>query len=411
MEGSGGAGMTLTVFSCGAGKQSSAIAILIAEAALPRPDAAIFSDTGWEPEGVYRQVDRIEALLADVDVPLYRVSRGNLRDDVLDPYRQAAIPAFTLGVWREQRNVLESIPCPEGCGWTPEIRKDMETQLDAVRADGADLVAAWAAVRTQWPAGCDRCDNTGRLVIKWNGELVRDRGSITRRCTGRYKVEPIEQKVRELLGAKVSLSDCRYCGGTGQRVPPWDLTLPPGPCSVCKGTSRRRRVGSVPKGAKAEQWIGFSTDEAGRVSNKRDDGEGGTEGFPSYITPRYPLLDLGLSRKDCERMLTSYGWGDTIKSACVGCPYHGNAAWRDMRDNRPEDWAAAVAFDEQFRRAPGLDGERYLHASRIPLSIAPIDRVTRKEAGEAQTDLFDALADNDDPDGCSPYGCRSGAAA
>lgn len=408
MESYGGTDVTLTVFTCGAGKQSATTTILIAESALPRPDAAIFSDTGWEPAGVYTQVDRIEKLLATVDVPLYQVGRGNLRDDVLDPYRQAAIPAFTLGPWREQRTPAEWVPCPERCGWGPLMTQDdMIASLELLEHDDE----AWARGRANWPDHCARCGSTGEMVTKWTGEMVRDRGSITRRCTGRYKVEPIEQKVRELLGAKVTDQDCRYCAATGRRVPPWDLTLEPGPCSVCKGTGKRRRVGSVPKGATAEQWIGFSTDEAGRVSSKRDNGTGGTDGFPNYITPRYPLLDLGLSRKDCERMLAGYGWGDTIKSACIGCPYHGNAAWRDMRDNRPDDWAAAVEFDEQFRRAPGLDSERFLHASRIPLSIAPIDRVTRKESGEAQTDLFDALADADDPDGCSPFGCRSGRAA
>lgn len=55
---------------------------------------------------------------------------------------------------------------------------------------------------------------------------------------------------------------------------------------------------------------------------------------------------------------------------------------------------------------------------RIPLSIAPIDRVTRTEWADRQTNLLDAIADieagldeDGDPDGCSPYGCRSGVSA
>lgn len=190
-----------------------------------------------------------------------------------------------------------------------------------------------------------------------------------RQCTSEYKLAPINRKVRELLGA----------------APP----------------DFRR----VPKGQVAEQWIGFSTDEIHRVSDK--DGV-------SYITKRYPLLDLGMSRKDCERWLKARGWGETAKSACVGCPYHGNAQWRDLRDNHPEEWADAVAFDEAIRKGGArglpLNGTAYLHRSRLPLAIAPINRVTRNEWADRSPDIFDALAELGDPDGCSPYGCRSGAA-
>jgi hypothetical protein len=131
----------------------------------------------------------------------------------------------------------------------------------------------------------------------------------------------------------------------------------------------------------------------------------------SYVRKRYPLLELAMSRRDCERWLDSRGWGDTAKSACIGCPYHGNAQWRDLRDNHPDEWADAVAFDEAIRKGGArclpLDGEAFLHRSRVSLAVAPIDRVTRAEWRGRQGDLFDALEDGD-PDGCSPYGCRSG---
>ncbi len=188
-----------------------------------------------------------------------------------------------------------------------------------------------------------------------------------RQCTSEYKLAPIGRKVRELLGA--AAPDFRR----------------------------------VPKGRLAEQWIGFSTDEIHRVSDNHG---------VSYVRRRYPLLELSMSRKDCERWLTARGWGDTAKSACVGCPFHGNAQWRDLRDNHPDEWADAVAFDEAIRKGGArglpLNGEAFLHRSRVPLAIAPIDRVTRKEWADRSPDIFDALAELGDPDGCSPYGCRSG---
>jgi hypothetical protein len=189
-----------------------------------------------------------------------------------------------------------------------------------------------------------------------------------RTCTSEYKLAPIQRKVRELLGAQAP--------------------------------AFRR----VPKGRTCEQWIGFSTDEVHRAGRHKRD--------PGYIQHRYPLLDLGMDRKACERFLRSREWWPVTKSACIGCPYHGNSAWRDIRDNRPAEWADAVEFDLAIRKGGArglpLDGEAFLHRSRLPLSIAPIDKVTRAEWKARQGDLLDVLAEEGDPDGCSPYGCRSG---
>lgn len=232
-------------------------------------------------------------------------------------------------------------------------------------------------------------------------------GISQRQCTPHYKVRPIQAEIRRLLGAKVSELPCRYCDGSGQRVSPISVRkgVPrAGTCSICHGAAVLRRVGNPPAGTFAEQWIGFSTDEIGRVSHSR----------VSYARSRFPLLELNMSRTDCERWMRSRGWTSVSKSACIGCPFHGNKAWRELRDQRPGEWADAVAFDRQLRDGSALDGQAYLHRSGLPLDEAPIDRVSRREWGEAQIDLFDAVADeleDGDPDGCSPYGCRSGEAA
>ncbi|AWG64222.1 hypothetical protein DDT46_10725 [Mycobacteroides abscessus] len=326
----------IRVLSLGAGVQSTVLALMACDGTLPGLDAAVFADTGWEPPAVYEQVDRLAAELARVDIPLHRVSSGNLRADTLDPaHRFVSVPYFT-------RN-----------------------------ADGGE-------------------------------------GMGRRQCTSEYKLKPIKVKVRELLGY-------------------------PHPTPV-------------PRDVFAEQWIGFSTDEIHRVRNRLD---------VNYSRPRYPLLDLGMSRKDCQRWLERAGWGHTAKSACIGCPFHGNAQWRYMyerrdicatcghtRDDhwrgfdepkacahlynrdRPEEiadlcmckrfhslWDDAVDFDRRIRKggasANPLDGEAFLHRSRVPLDLAPIGRVTRAEYADMQLDLFE----DGDPDGCSPYGCRSGEVA
>jgi hypothetical protein len=183
-----------------------------------------------------------------------------------------------------------------------------------------------------------------------------------RQCTHEYKLKPVRKKTRQMLGAP----------------PPY------------------RRV---PRGHAAEMWIGFSTDEVGRINDRRD---------VLYIQKRYPLLELGMSRKDCTRWLAERSWGHTVKSACIGCPMHGNRQWRDLRDNQPEQWADAVEFDRSIRDGgsrplkPGA--QAFLHRSLLPLDQAPIDRMSRRDYTDLQLDLFE----DGDPDGCSPYGCRSG---
>jgi hypothetical protein len=72
--------MTLNVLSLGAGVQSTTLALMAADGVLPLPDCAIFADTGWEPQAVYRHLDWLESILP---FPVIRVSAGDLRADVL----------------------------------------------------------------------------------------------------------------------------------------------------------------------------------------------------------------------------------------------------------------------------------------------------------------------------------------
>lgn len=284
----------MRTLSLGAGRQSTALFLASCEGLIEPFDAAIFSDTGWEPRAVYTHLDRLEAFGAEHGLPVYRVSAGNIRDDALDPeHRFASMPLYVLN------------------------------------PDGSD-------------------------------------GMARRQCTSEYKLKPIKRQVRELLG--------------------YPHPIP------------------VPKGVYVETAIGISTDEIGRA---RD----------SDVNLRnvFPLLDLGWTAKDCIRFNESRGWTTVVKSACIGCPFHGNRQWREMRDHQPEEWADAVAFDAAIRggsaraNAAGKDlrGSMFLHRSRVPLAEAPIDRVTTTEWRERQGDLFD-LGEDGDPDGCSPFACRSG---
>ena len=93
----------LTVLSLGAGVQSSTL-LLMAEAGEiePRPDAAIFADTGWEPAAVYQHLDWLET---QTSIPIHRVSNGrNLYDDTWNGTNKTGrhitlIPIFVMAKW------------------------------------------------------------------------------------------------------------------------------------------------------------------------------------------------------------------------------------------------------------------------------------------------------------------------
>ncbi len=163
-----------------------------------------------------------------------------------------------------------------------------------------------------------------------------DGGGMGRRqCTSEYKIQPIRQKVRELLGL-----------GKGERGP---------------------------KEVAVQQWIGISTDEIQRLKYSQD----------KYIENRWPLIEARMSRQDCLKWMERNGYPMPAKSSCIGCPYHSDAQWRDIRDNDPESWADAVEVDRLMRlNGPvrGMTQLEYMHRSCVPL--AEVDLSTPEDHGQ-----------------------------
>jgi 3'-phosphoadenosine 5'-phosphosulfate sulfotransferase (PAPS reductase)/FAD synthetase len=159
-------------------------------------------------------------------------------------------------------------------------------------------------------------------------------GTLRRICTTEYKIQPIERKIRELLG-------------------------------VAKGKR-------VPKEIWVEQWFGISKDEIYRIK----------ESNQGWIKRRWPLVfELGWSRSDCLRWWEKQGLPVPPRSACIGCPYHSDKEWREMKDRRPDEWADAVEFDGIIRTGTrGTTQKCYLHKSRKPLEMA--DLSTAEDHGQ-----------------------------
>jgi hypothetical protein len=247
----------MTILSLGAGVQSSTMALLAARGKItPTPDAAIFADTGWEPRAVY---DYLEYLVGLLPFPVYRVTAGNIRDDV----------------------------------------------SRGINSTGGSFAAV--PFHLQMPGGA--------------------KGFGRRQCTSEYKIRPIQKKIVEL----------------------------------CHG---KRSKGQV------SLWMGISTDEASRMKPSR----------VQYIVHRWPLIELEMSRGACLRWLEEEGVQRPPKSSCLGCPFHSDRQWREIRDGNPAEWDDVVRFDREIRDQKGIKGKQYLHRSLKPLN--EVDLSTAEERGQ-----------------------------
>ena len=156
--------------------------------------------------------------------------------------------------------------------------------------------------------------------------FVGSGGFSKRQCTSNYKLRPIRREIRALLGV-------------GPR-------------------------GHVNAGA-VESWIGISTDEAIR---KKPSGL-------AFIVNRHPLIEKWMSREDCKAWLRDNNYPLPPKSACIQCPFQGNAGWRRRRADS-EQWAEVTALDRWLRLPPQVvrfHGELFLHHSRTPLETANLN--------------------------------------
>ena len=164
-------------------------------------------------------------------------------------------------------------------------------------------------------------------VIPWHMKMPNGDGAMGRRqCTRDFKVSPIRKQIRKLLNNKLR------CGA----------------CSM---------------------WIGISRDEAYRMkpSNVR------------YIENRWPLIDLLMTRNDCLRWWQKRGLPIPPKSSCIGCPYHNDKQWRDIKAD-PVAWADAVEIDRSIRNQAKMKSEQFMHRSLMPLD--KVDFSTDEDRGQ-----------------------------
>lgn len=156
-----------------------------------------------------------------------------------------------------------------------------------------------------------------------------NKGMVRRQCTNEYKIVPVRRKIRELLGY-------------------------------------------VPKQRVKENinlWMGISTDEIQRVKPSRE----------RWITNKYPLINNDMSRQSCLMWMAKKGYSLPPKSSCIGCPFHNDHMWLEMKRNDQKSWEDAILIDREIKKLPRFKGQAFLHRS-----CQPLDEVN---LGEDQTEL------------------------
>ncbi len=161
------------------------------------------------------------------------------------------------------------------------------------------------------------------------------KGMGRRQCTREYKITPIAAKIRELLGMK--------------------------------------KYARFPKGEFVETWVGISTDEVFRVKESRF----------WWQKNRWPLIEKKMSRENCIEWYNGKDYKTPAKSSCIGCPYHDDSFWLDMKKNRPDEFEAAVEFDKKMRNND-FKIKNYMHRSCKNLD----EVVFHVKREEEQMDLF-----------------------
>lgn len=125
--------------------------------------------------------------------------------------------------------------------------------------------------------------------------------------------------------------------------------------------SRWLKAHGAKKNAPATVGMGISVDEFQRM--RTDDPR-----YP-HIHKEYPLIDMRLSRADCQSIIARAGLPIPPKSSCWFCPFKTMRQWQRLHDDTPELFDRAVVLEQTInvRRALLERDAVYLSGALIPL--------------------------------------------
>lgn len=226
----------------------------------------------------------------------------------------------------------------------------LQTQLPypVIRVSKGSLEEAALTVRTSRGGNAYTNSNVPAFL---KSEGVEREGLQMRQCTRDFKIDVILREVRRL--AKDEITAWRK------------LKNPKAPAPVV-------------------QWIGISRDEVYRVKPSR---------LP-YISHLWPLIDRNMTRAACLSWMDARGYPTPPRSACVFCPYHGDAEWLRLKEIEPAEFERAARFEDAYQGALSKIQRRsavpFLHRSMEPLRTIDFAARVKDKADIAaqQPDFF-----------------------
>jgi len=124
-----------------------------------------------------------------------------------------------------------------------------------------------------------------------------------RSCTVRWKIDPVKQFMRSIVGM-----------------------------------GRRKII--------AELWLGISTDESRRARPSPD----------QWTSRRYPLIEMNMSRSGCNFYLEDVEFGQVQKSGCFCCPYQSGRQWGKLRRQHRELFEISQEMERRAQKYRDFKG-------------------------------------------------------
>lgn len=240
--------------------------------------------------------------------------------------------------------VLTADPGMEDSRTYPHIEEMQErgrrTGFTCLTVEGPNLLDDILALPEN---GRTRLDNPPYWTDRGNG---CKEGRLIQKCTAHYKIAPMDRALRVYLEERhgINRKTCR---------------LPPG----C-----------------VEKWIGFGMSEVQRIKPSRQ----------KYINFRYPLIE---QRVNIDNYFAEIDKPMPPRSVCNACFSNGLDHYQDMYENRPDDWAQAVAVDDAVRDWTQIGVNNPVYVSKTLTSLRELAANDFQLAGRGSVE---------------DYGCDSG---
>ena len=121
----------------------------------------------------------------------------------------------------------------------------------------------------------------------------------------------------------------------------------------------------------ALMYLGIDAGEVSRAKPARED----------WLTHEFPLVDEGINRGGCMKIIRKAGIPMPRKSGCFICPFQRVGQWRELRDRHPDLYAVALSIEIgcNARLEQAGKARAYLSSAAKPLASV---------VQEGQQDIF-----------------------